>query len=311
MYNCKYCGKLFKKKYNYERHINKKISCHNKLQCKKCFKIFKYKGDYDRHLNRKSDCSMDIYKIEQNNYKMQLDLSNKDNEILKKDNQLLKNKIEKLENEIKILNNKNIYLCSMLNKNNINHNITNNNCNNKITNNINGNNNNNIRLNIQVYTNHVTPEILKQLELKATKIIKQHKSKLPDYDKETEQEYNEYEKICCQYLEDIIKYIWKNKEIPENNIIRYLEKTYLKYSGNINKKKWDILSYEEIKEYILKTIYKICEREKIKKEDMNRKLKSILMNCSLHPKYDMRQYALNKTFFNLMEIAIKKTLEII
>lgn len=96
MYNCEFCGKNFKRKYNYERHINRKNFCNNnkEYKCEKCFKIFDHKGDYKKHLNRQSDCSMDKYKILQNNYKMQLDLLSKDNKILKK-------KIEKLENIIK------------------------------------------------------------------------------------------------------------------------------------------------------------------------------------------------------------------
>jgi hypothetical protein len=66
-----------------------------------------------------------------------------------------------------------------------------------------------------------------------------------------------------------------------------------------------------MKEYILRTIYKICDREKISKKEMNENLRHILMCCSLHPKYETGKIALNKTFFNLIKVAIEKTLEVI
>ena len=293
---CNNCNKKFKTKRNYERHISKKIPCHKKLKCSKCFKIFNHKGHYEKHINRKNDCSLDKYKLVQKNIQQELIIRKKDNEILNLKVNKLENKITKLESEVNLLK-------TIIQKHNIeikgSHNTINNNSNNPIT------------LNIQVYTNHITPQILKQLEKKAIKIIKEGRSNLPIFDKETEFNYSEDEKVCCQYLEDIIKYIWKNPKLPQNNIIKYFEDTYLKYSGNIDKKNWDKLSYEDMKEYILKTIYKICDKEKISKEEMSRKLKNILMHYKLHPKYEMSKLYFNKTFFNLVKIAIKNTLEII
>ena len=293
---CNKCKKQFKSKRNYERHLNKKIKCYKKLQCLKCFKPFKQKIDYERHLNRKNDCSLDKYKIIRKNIQQELIIAKKDIEILKKENQIIKIENQNFKQEINLLKTI-IQKHNIEIKGNYNSNIGNTKIDNSIT------------LNIQVYTNHITPEILKKLEKQAIKIIKEGRSNLPIFDKDTEFNYSEHERICCQYLEDIIKYIWKNPNIPENNIIKYFENTYLKYSDNIDK--WTKLSYFHMKEYILKTIYKICDKEKINKKDMSRKLKNILMHCSLHPKYESGKLSFNKTFFNLITLAIKKTLEII
>lgn len=55
-YKCKVCGKIFKREFNYKRHLNKKNPCYKELKCKKCGKIFKKKYNYKRHLNMKGDC---------------------------------------------------------------------------------------------------------------------------------------------------------------------------------------------------------------------------------------------------------------
>ena len=55
-YTCKKCGKVFKRKSNYDRHVNKKNKCYKELKCKKCGKIFDRKFNYDRHLKNKTPC---------------------------------------------------------------------------------------------------------------------------------------------------------------------------------------------------------------------------------------------------------------
>ena len=57
-YECNKCNKIFKKKYDYDRHINKLKSCveDNTYVCNKCFQKFNYKSIYLRHLEKKASC---------------------------------------------------------------------------------------------------------------------------------------------------------------------------------------------------------------------------------------------------------------
>lgn len=50
-YNCPKCNKIFKKKYNYEKHIyNRKKMCSNKIPCKYCKKYYSSKSNLNKHL---------------------------------------------------------------------------------------------------------------------------------------------------------------------------------------------------------------------------------------------------------------------
>jgi uncharacterized C2H2 Zn-finger protein len=61
-YQCKNCSKIFFKKYNYTRHIERKTPCSilkksfqvkkKNFKCKKCKKIFNRKDNYIRHINK-------------------------------------------------------------------------------------------------------------------------------------------------------------------------------------------------------------------------------------------------------------------
>ena len=206
LYKCKKCEKIFNKKYNYVKHIQKKIPCYKELKCNKFNKCFNKKYNYERHINMKISCTLKENNKIQKNTEMQLVLANKDIEILKKDVQLLKNNIEDLKNE-------NNFLRNLLRKNNINNNY--NNSNNHYI------NSNNIILNINLHVGHITKEILDLKEKEAIKKIKNGTSILPTYDKQLELFYSEEERICAQYLMELIWFIWNHPELPENKIIKY------------------------------------------------------------------------------------------
>ena len=78
---CSNCYKVFKKKYNYERHIMRKTSCKietvlefdntllakmTKFECEKCYSTFSTQGNLDRHIkNPPSTCQV-IRTVEEN-----------------------------------------------------------------------------------------------------------------------------------------------------------------------------------------------------------------------------------------------------
>ena len=87
-YICKKCNKQFTRLYNYDRHINRKISCDKVLiyECKNCNKLFANKVKYNRHMNRKYPCkSIDFKYLELENENLKLK-----NENLKLTNENLK-----------------------------------------------------------------------------------------------------------------------------------------------------------------------------------------------------------------------------
>ena len=78
MGKCELCNKEFKRKYDLERHLKRKIPCNNIIQCNRCLVIFKTKQKLTNHQNRKTPCE-----------KVDLEQEVKD----------LKNEIEKLKLE--------------------------------------------------------------------------------------------------------------------------------------------------------------------------------------------------------------------
>ena len=289
MYKCINCNKIFNKRYNYIRHIKKKNPCYEILKCHKCNKYFKQKSHYEKHINMKISCDLKQNIYLQKNIEMQLVLANKDIEIANQ-------KILSQENIIKELKSENIFLRNLLRKNNINNNY--NNSNNHYI------NSNNIILNINLHVGHITKEILDLKEKEAIKKIKNGTSILPTYDKQLELFYSEEERICAQYLMELIWFIWNHPELPENKIIKYFENSFQKYS---KLGKWEIKNISQIQNYILKTIYNICKEKKIVKDRLN----SILRYCEDHPKYELTKKFGNETFFNIMKKSIKKAVELL
>ena len=56
MFLCTKCNKEFNKKYNLERHLNRKIPCNNIIKCSNCLKEFKTNQGLIRHSNKKIPC---------------------------------------------------------------------------------------------------------------------------------------------------------------------------------------------------------------------------------------------------------------
>lgn len=65
---CPTCNKEFDRKFNFNRHLNKKNSCYPvnrfpfKFTCPRCLKDFDRKYNFDRHMNRKTLCP-DVFRI--------------------------------------------------------------------------------------------------------------------------------------------------------------------------------------------------------------------------------------------------------
>jgi hypothetical protein len=57
-FECNNCNKIFKKKYDFDRHMNKLKSCieDKPYECNICFQKFNYKSVYLRHLEKKGSC---------------------------------------------------------------------------------------------------------------------------------------------------------------------------------------------------------------------------------------------------------------
>jgi len=67
-FECKNCGKTFKKKKHFDQHKRRKTPCGTTYQCKKCFKAFPNQRELTRHENRKTPCAPDkIPVIEEDN----------------------------------------------------------------------------------------------------------------------------------------------------------------------------------------------------------------------------------------------------
>ena len=97
LYKCEKCNKEFNRKYNLDKHINKKISCNRILKCDNCLKVFQTKQTLDNHRNRKNKC-----------IKVDLEIENKK---LKEENEKLKNtsNITNIQNNTIINNTINIF----------------------------------------------------------------------------------------------------------------------------------------------------------------------------------------------------------
>ena len=289
LYNCSKCSKTFNNKRNYTRHINKKNLCYKKLECIKCKKIFNKKNNYSRHIKMKISCTLKNHKKINKNAQLQLVLVNKDNLILKKDNEILRRDVKELKKE-------NEFMRMLLKKNNIDNSYSN----------INYStiNSNNVTLNIHLHLGHITKEMLDLKEKEAIKKIKNGTSTLPTYDKQLEMYYSEEERICAQYLMELVHFIWNHPELPENKIIKYFEDRYLKYC---ELGKWGKHNISQIQDYILETIYVTCK----KKELVKNRLNSILKHCKIHPKYEQTKMFGNKTFLNIIQKCIKKVIKIL
>jgi len=88
MNKCELCSKEFKRKYDLDKHLKRKIPCNNIIQCNNCLKIFKTTFNLNRHQDRKIKCE-----------KVNLEQENK---VLKE--KLNKNKgLEQIEKKIKDL----------------------------------------------------------------------------------------------------------------------------------------------------------------------------------------------------------------
>ena len=264
MFNCSCptCNKTFKNKYNFISHMNKKTSCKKKeFICKKCDKIFTHKGHYLRHINRKISCIDEERKKNMKN-KLELEFSNMKNKLeleisnVKQENNFLKRENQLLKNENKFL--KQLLIQNNIGTNEINGNDnTNTNSNNKINTNTNSNNtnSNNITLNFNVTFDHITREKLKSIVEESINLIETGKSKIKFKDnKYGDLTGMKYYKECIQIMSSLIKLIWKNEKVPKNNIIKYFNNIFLKYTKD---KIWQEVKESDMFEYIIETFNKV------------------------------------------------------
>lgn len=70
-YSCDKCKKVFTRRTDYLRHVNRKKPCDidEKYKCDMCNKIFDHKADYTKHMNRKIPCSEQLGIRKANNQK--------------------------------------------------------------------------------------------------------------------------------------------------------------------------------------------------------------------------------------------------
>lgn len=71
-YECSKCNKIFRDKYNYERHVNKQTSCDikNIFRCDSCNKEFLHKHGLKYHILHNVCVNTNIKKMEIENKKI-------------------------------------------------------------------------------------------------------------------------------------------------------------------------------------------------------------------------------------------------
>jgi uncharacterized C2H2 Zn-finger protein len=253
--------------------MNRKISCYKELKCSKCNKIFNKKDNYNKHIKRKNSCINNLNK-ELTLTKYDLKVKILENEILiyKNNMNLLEDKIKKLENELSF--------CKSLLKQNGGNNI--NNINNSDINIGNKNNITNIIFNINVDYSHVDVKKLKEIIEQSVESIKNKSTKLIFNDNKFGDlaSHPQYQ-TCIQLLSSLIKYIWK--DVPENNIIKYFNETFVKYS---KKKLWKEISEKEMLQYIIETLFEIYN-QKDKELVKDKYMKNIWGQCSTLEQYQL------------------------